>query len=113
MTKTSHHRQLAVDHQQHAVEFMAAAQDQPGGGDHAVGALLARQPRILLDAVDRHFGSAAENRKYRAVFQEVDGVVAPFAVGDHAAVEIEDAIKFETVECYPALRSARSGGALR
>src|SRR4051794_26125696 len=92
---------------------MAAAQDQAGGGDHAVGALLARQPRILLDAVDRHFGSAAEDREHRAVFQEIDRVVTPFAVGDHASIEIEDTIEFETVECYPAWRRARSGVALR
>ncbi len=29
------HRQLAVDYQQHAVEFVAAAQDQPARRDHA------------------------------------------------------------------------------
>src|ERR1700712_2592178 len=92
---------------------MAAAQDQAACRDHAVDALLARQPWIFLDAVDRHFGSAAENRKHRAVFQKIDGVVAPLAVGDHASVEIEDTTEFETVECYPALRRTRSGVALR
>src|ERR1700709_1059340 len=108
-----HHRQLAVDHQQHAVELVAAAQDQAARRDHAVDALLARQPRIFLDAVDRHFGGAAEYRKHRAVFEKIDGVIAPLAIGHHASIEIEDAIEFETVECYPAWRSARSGIALR
>src|SRR3954463_9627064 len=108
-----HHRQLAIDDQQHAVELMAAAQDQAAGRDHAVDALLARQPRIFFDAVDRHFGGAAEYRKHRAVLEKIDGVVAPLAVGHHASVQIENAIEFETVECYPAWRRARSGIALR
>src|SRR3954465_10736194 len=82
-----HHRQLAIDHQQHAFEFVAAAQDQPGRGDHAVHALLAREPRILLDAIDRDFGGAAEYREHRTLPEEVDGIVAPFAVGDHPAIQ--------------------------
>src|SRR5947209_13801581 len=109
----SNHRELAVDHQQHAVEFMAAAQDQAAGRDHAVDALLARQSWIFFDTINRHFRSAAEHRKYRAVFKKIDGVIAPLAFGDHASVEIEDAIEFKAVECYPAWRRARSGGALR
>src|SRR5216684_2698866 len=36
------HRQLAVDYQQHAVEFVAAAQDQPARRDHAVDPLGAK-----------------------------------------------------------------------
>ena len=101
-------RQLAVDHQQHTFKLMAAAQDQARGRDHAVHALLAREPGIFFDAVDRHFRSAAEHREHRAVFQEVDGVVAPFAVGDHAAVEIEDAVEFEAIERHPIWLRARS-----
>src|SRR6266700_1356344 len=46
------HRQLAVDHQQHAIEFVAAAQDQPARRDNAVDPLLARGPRILFDAIN-------------------------------------------------------------
>src|SRR6266852_9936657 len=91
------HRQLAVDHQQHAVEFMAAAQDQPAPRDHAVNALLAREPRIFFDAIDWHFRSAAEYREHRAVPQKIDGVVAPLAIGDHAPVQIQDTIEFETI----------------
>src|SRR5215207_10054582 len=90
---------------------MTAAQDEPGRRDHAVRALLAGKPRIFLDAIERDFGSAAENRKHRAVLQEVDGVIAPFAVGDHAAVEIENAVEFEAVERDTIGRSVRSGGA--
>ena len=104
-----HHRQLAVDHQQHAVEFVAAAQDQPGRRDHAVDALLARQPRIFFDSVDRNFGGAAEHREHRAVSEKIDGVVAPLAVGDHAPVQIQNAIEFETIERHPARQRSRSG----
>src|SRR5882724_4070322 len=106
-------RQLAVDHQQHAVEFMAAAQDQAGRRDHAVHALLAREPRVFLDAIERDFGGAAEYRKHRAVLQEIDGVISPFAVGDHAPVEVQDAIEFEAVEGNSMWHWARSGNARR
>ena len=68
--------------------------DQAGRRDHAVGALLARQPRIFLDAVERDFGGAAEDRKHRAVFQEIDRVIAPLAGCDHAAIEAENAVEF-------------------
>src|SRR3984957_10314366 len=88
---------------------MAAAQDQPGRRDHAIEALLTREPRIFFDAIDRHFGSAAEYREHRAILQKVDGVVAPLAIGDHAPVQIQNAIKFETIECYPARQRTRSG----
>jgi hypothetical protein len=71
--------------------------------------LLAGEPRILLDAIERDFGGAAEHRKHGAVLQEVDGIVAPFAVGDHAAVEIENAIEFEAVERDTVRRGIRSG----
>src|SRR5256885_17255709 len=107
----SNHRQLAVDHQQHALEFVAAAQDQSGRRDHAVHALLAREPWIFLDAVDRNLGGAAEYRKHRAVFQKVDGVVAPFAIGDHAPIQIEDTVEFETIERDTIWRWDCSGSA--
>src|SRR5258706_15463321 len=91
---------------------MATAQDQAGGRNHAIGALLACQPRIFLDAVDRNFGSAPEHRKDRAVFQEIDGVIAPFAVGNHSPVQIENAAELETIERYPA-RQCSGGTAFR
>src|SRR6202022_2903459 len=92
---------------------MAAAQDQPARRDHAVDALLARQPRIFFDAVDRHFGSAAEYREHRAIFEEVDGIVAPLTIGDHAPIQIQDTIEFETIERHPAWQRTRSGVARR
>ena len=63
-----------------------------------IGALAARQFRIFFDAVERHFRCAAEHRKHRTVFQEIDGVIAPFAGGDLAAVKIENAVEFAAAE---------------
>src|SRR3982751_5217209 len=90
---------------------MAAAQDQSGRRDHAVHALLAREPWILLDPINRNFGSAAEYRKHRAFFQKVDGVVAPLAIGDHAPIQIENTVEFETIERDTNWRGGCSGGA--
>src|ERR1700693_4911752 len=96
-----HQRRLAIDREQHAFELVAAAQDQPGRRDHAVHTLLAGEPRILFDSIDRNLGGAAEYREHRALSEEIDSIVAPLAIGDHAAVEIQNAIKFETVERHP------------
>src|SRR6201992_2758135 len=101
MRLSSNHRQLAIDDQQHTVEFVAAAQDQPGRRYHAVHALLARQPRIFCDAVDRDCGGPAKHREHRAVFEEIDRIVTPLAIGDHAPVEIQNSTELETVERYP------------
>src|SRR5450756_386515 len=92
---------------------MAAPQDQPARRDHAVHALLAGQPRIFFDAVDRHFRGAAEDREHRAIPQEIDRIVAPLAIGDHATVQIQDAIELNAIERYPAWRRTRSGVAHR
>src|SRR5207244_1067542 len=83
---------------QHAVEFMAAAYDQTGRGDHAIGALTARQARTLFDAVDRDFAGTAKNGKHRAVSEEIDGIIAPLAGGDLAAIEAENAVELTPVE---------------
>src|SRR5882724_10937609 len=90
---------------------MAAPQDQTGGGHHAVGALLARKLRIFFDAIDRHFRRTAEHREHRAVFQEIDRVIAPFAGRDHAAIEPEDPVELAPVEGHPADGGRRDRGA--
>src|SRR5262249_57505412 len=77
---------------------MAAAHDQTCRRDHAIGALPARELRTFLDAVDRNFGGAAEHGEDRAVLEEVDSVVTPFAGGDLAAVKAENAVELAPVE---------------
>src|SRR5262249_80193 len=81
---------------------MTATHDQAGGRDYAVGALPARQLRIFLDAVDRNLAGTTKHREHRAVLQEVDGIVAPFAGGDLAAIEAENAIELAPVESHAA-----------
>src|SRR3981081_2119885 len=93
-----HHAQRPIERAQHAVKLVAAAHDQAGRGDHAIGALAARQALTLLDAVDRDFAGPAKNGKHRAVFEKVDGVIAPFAGGDLAAIEAENAVELTPVE---------------
>ena len=55
-----------------------------------------------------HLAGAAEDREHRLVAADVDGVVAPFAGGDLAAVDGEDGAQFLAVEGGDALRSFRS-----
>src|SRR5262245_4907949 len=45
---------------------------------------------MLLDAIEGDFARVAEGTERRPLAPEIDGVVAPFAGGDLAAVEIED-----------------------
>ena len=72
---------------------------KPGRGHDAVGALLARELQILLDAEQGHFGGTAEDTEHRFVARHVESVVAPFAGGDLAAVHGDDRGEFLTVEC--------------
>ena len=88
----------AIERTQHPVELVAAAQDVTRCRNDAVGALPAAEPRILLDPVNGEFAGPAENRKHRAVFEEIDGVIAPFARGDFAPVKTENAVKLSPAE---------------
>jgi hypothetical protein len=80
-------QRLALQHAQHSAQLMTALQEQTCRGDDAVNALAARQLGIFLDAVKRRLGGAAEDREHRPVAQHVDGIIAPFALGDALAVE--------------------------
>src|SRR5689334_13746266 len=69
------HEFQTIDRSQHAVEFVAAPHDQTSRGNHAIGALPASKFRIFFDAIERHFGGAAEHREDRAVSEKVDCVI--------------------------------------
>src|SRR5207344_2517173 len=99
------HAQRGVDRVQHAVELVAAPHDETGGRYHAVGALPARELGTFLDAIERNLRSAAEHGKHRAILEEVDGVIPPFASRHLAAVETEN-----PVELAPIKRHAACGG---
>src|SRR5580700_8625195 len=79
-----------------------------GRRNHAVGALAPAEPRIFLDAVDGNLRGAAENRKHRAVFEKIDGVITPFAGGDHAAVKAENAVELTPAEGHHTRGGGRS-----
>src|SRR5690606_22953527 len=88
-----HQPQLLFEHPQHAAQVVAALQHQPARGDDAVGTLLFREPGILLNAVNRTFARASEDREYGPVPPHIDGVVTPFPGGDLAAVNGEDVVE--------------------
>src|SRR5262249_8662018 len=78
--------------------FVTAPHNQSSCGDHAVGTLPPFPARILLDAIDRHFRGASEDREHRPILEEVDGVVAPFAGGDLTAIKAKNAIELLALE---------------
>src|SRR6185312_6872380 len=92
-------RQRLVDHAQHRIEVMPAAQDQARGGGDAIDALLACEFRIFLDAVERDFRTATEYREHRPIFQEFDRVIAPLTGGHFSSVKAENAIELAAAEC--------------
>ena len=54
-------RQRPVDCPQHALEFVAAANNQASRRNHAVSALTTREFRIFFDAINRHLRGAAKH----------------------------------------------------
>ena len=72
-------------------------------------AVAAAQAGAFFDAVEREFGGAADDGKHREVAQHGEAIVAPFAHGDHAAVDGENRPQFPAVEC-DLFRQAVLGG---
>src|SRR5437764_945412 len=105
-----HQPQRLVDRAQHAVELVSPLDDEARRRDHAVDALLAREFWIFFDSVERDFGGTAEDRKNRAVSQEIDRVITPFAGCDHAAVQAENAVELAAAESDLAGDGACSAG---
>ena len=66
--------------------------------DYAGTVLLVSHDRAFLDAVERIFGGAPEDRKNSHLAQCRNAIIAPFAQGDHAAVKCKDNRQFGTVE---------------
>ena len=93
-------------------EVVAALEDMPGRRNQRIGSLPARELRLLDDAVERGFGSAAEDREDRLLAELVDGVVPPLALGDLAAVDPENLVQLPAVEADDLFRrlSVGAGG---
>src|ERR1700689_4670095 len=79
-----------------------------GRRNHAVGALPALQPGILLDPVNGKIAGMAEDRKHRTVAEEVDCVIAPLPGRDFAAIEAEDSVKLAPAEGHLACGDGRA-----
>src|SRR5262249_46808803 len=101
-TSVRHEAHRFVERAKHAVEFVAALEDEARRRNDAVDALAARETRIFFDAVNGDFRGAPEHREHRAVLEEVDGVTAPFAGRHLGAVESEDAAQFPPLEGHVA-----------
>src|SRR3546814_4210007 len=90
--------QLAFDGGEHIGKLVAAFQDLPGFGDEGPHALPAPQGGAFFDAIFGAFGGAAKGRENGGVTVEVHRIIAPMPGRDHAAVKVEDAHEFGTLE---------------
>ena len=77
---------------------MAALQHLAGLADQRPHALAALQRRALLDPIFGPLGGAAEGPEGGRAGIEVDRIILPQAGGDHAAVEIDDALQLGALE---------------
>ena len=68
------------------------------------GRLLIRLPDRELWIGEGEFAIIPRGVEHCPVAQEVDGIVAPFPSGDHATVQVQDAIELEAVERDPVRR---------
>src|SRR5208337_1313641 len=84
--------------------------DETGCRHDAVGSLAARELRAFLDTVDRNLAGAAKDGEHRAIPEEVDCIVPPFAGGNLAAVEAEYAIELAPVESHAGRGGGRRSG---
>jgi len=85
--------QMLLEYREHAMKIVTALEDEAGGRHDAVGALPPRQPRALLDAVEGYIAGVAKGGEHCLLAPKIDGVVAPFAGGDLAPIEIEDRLR--------------------
>src|SRR5262245_55254570 len=89
---------LSEQHSEHLAEIVAAPQHETALRHHRIGTLPARQPRRLLDPVERHLAGPPEHREHRRLPPEIDRIVAPLPLRHLPPVETEDLEQFLTVE---------------
>jgi hypothetical protein len=77
---------------------MAAFHDQASAGNNAILSLPVAQMGVLLDPVQRHFSGVFKHSKNRVFSAHTNGIVAPFASGDHAPISRQNDIEFPAVE---------------
>ena len=76
---------------------MPALEDAAARIDHRIHALFVAKQGPLLHAIERHLAAAAENGEHGGIVAEIERVIAPFAGGDHASVDIENLVQFAPV----------------
>src|SRR6201987_4722790 len=103
-----HYPQRAVKRAEHPIQLLASTQDVSGRRNNAVGAMAARQLGIFFDAVDRNFAGAAEHRENRAIFEEIDGVIAPLAGRNLAAIKPQEPVELAAAERHFVSGDART-----
>jgi hypothetical protein len=82
--------QSAVEGRDHMAEVVTVLENKAGCRNHRKGALLAREPRVFLDPVERKLASAPVDGKDRLLGRKIDRIIPPFSVADFAAIEFED-----------------------
>ena len=100
---------LRLQNGEHAPQVGAAFENQPGLGDHHIGALLARRFRLLDDPVKGGLAAAPEDRENRALRREIEGVITPDALGNHPSINVEDRLQLATVEADDLMSESAVG----
>ena len=90
--------QLPLKQFQNLRQFVTALENRAVTVDDAVSTLLASEFGILLDAIECHFAGASIDGKDGAIFQMVDGIIAPFTISDLKAVNSQNGRQFPAIE---------------
>src|SRR5688500_20052879 len=91
-----HFHQPPFDRREDRPELMAAPQHLAGLADQRPGAVA--RGRAFLDPVFGPLGGAAERPEGGGVGPQLDRIILPQSGGDHAAVEVDDAVQFSPRE---------------
>src|SRR5205085_4777863 len=91
---------------------MPALEYLPARGNDRVLPLAILELGAFLDRVERDFRGAAKDREHRHLVAEIDGVIAPLARNDHAAIRIQDPLEFGTFEADGPVAIIGASGAL-
>jgi hypothetical protein len=89
---------FAHENAQHLGQVMAAAQDHAALLNDTVKAMTAVEPWRFLNPVEGRFRRAAKDREHGLVAPQVDGVIAPLAFCNLAAIDGQDGGKFPAIE---------------
>src|SRR5687768_13648346 len=98
-----------VEDPENGGELVSTAEDHAGRGNDPIGALPAGEAGHFLHTEHGRFTGAPEDREDGAIFEMVDGVVAPLPFCDLAAIDPEDRVELPAVERHLARYAGRAG----